>query len=239
MKKILKAVYRLTQSPKFRYSFFLEGLRRYFLTYETREALMIKVMEWARFRNIEGDYLEFGVFKGNSFIKAYYMAKYGQLSSMKFYAFDSFSGYPPLEGVDKECGYFIEGDYNCDLKTFKRNLKKAGVPAERVVITEGLFEDLPKTARDLQTTASVVWIDCDLYKPTLEALNFLRNHITDGTVIVFADWLTCNGAEGICQPGAVQKWLEQNPDTRLVEFISNGGAKAFIVSRPPQVSASL
>src|SRR5882672_12691289 len=107
MRRFFYSIYRFFNSPRIRYCLLVEGARR-FLAYDTREVMMAKIMEWARFRNLEGDYMEFGVFRGDSFIKAFHFAKFAELFSMKFYAFDSFSGYPPLEGIDKECGYFKE-----------------------------------------------------------------------------------------------------------------------------------
>ena len=224
-------MYKFIRKPHFRYSLFGEGMRRLFFTYDEREEIMKKVMSWAFFRNLEGDYMEFGVYQGESFIKAFHFARFRKLSSMKFYAFDSFSGYPPLEGIDKECGYFKEGGYESDLKTFKKNLLRARVDMKKVRIIPGLFSKLNQTVKEeiKSKIVSVVWIDCDLYKATLEALNFLTNHLADGTVIVFADWFTCNGVPNMGQPRAVREWLENNPAIKLVEF-SNICGKTFIVS---------
>lgn len=121
-RKIIRPIYKFLNSPRPRYSILAEGMRDLFFTYDTREIMMQKVMEWASFRDLKGDYMEFRVFKGDSFIKAYNFAKFARLFSvnfsMKFYAFDSFSGYSKLEGIDKDCGYFQEGQYVCDIDTF-------------------------------------------------------------------------------------------------------------------------
>ncbi|MBU2544925.1 TylF/MycF family methyltransferase [Patescibacteria group bacterium] len=231
MFNIIEPIYKLIRKPRFRYSLFIEGMRRLFYTYDEREAVMKRIMEWAFFRDLKGDYMEFGVYEGNSFIRAFYFAKFRKLSAMKFYAFDSFSGYPPLEGIDKDCGYFEENGYEADLKTFKKNLTRAGVDMKRVRIIPSLFSELNQKAKEKieSKVASVVWIDCDLYKATLESLNFLNNYITDGTIIVFADWFACNGALHMGQPRAVREWLENNPNIKLIEF-SNLCGKVFIVS---------
>ena len=179
IRNILRLIYKLITAPRLRYSLLMEGMRRLFFTYDTREAVMSKIMEWAYFRNLNGDYMEFGTYKGNSFIKAFHFARFAGLSSMKFYAFDSFTGYPPLEGIDKECGYFKEDNYVCDLDTFKRNLLKGGVDLKKVVIVPGWFDRLREIAKNRveSKVASVVWLDCDLYKSTLEALDFLVDYV--------------------------------------------------------------
>lgn len=234
MRSTLQKIYRLAQLPRLRYALPVEGIRRVFFAYDTREVMMSKIMEWASFRNLGGDYMEFGVFEGDSFIKAFHFARFARLSHMTFYAFDSFAGYPPLEGIDKECGYFQEGAYICDLETFKKKLSHGGIDMRRVRIVPGWFSELALRAKEGKTEsklASVAWIDCDLYKPTLEALDFLADYITDGTVIVFADWFTCNGASDMCQPKALSDWLAKNPAVKLVEYLTFG-SKAFIVSWP-------
>jgi len=230
-RKILYPLYKFLNSPRLRYSAPVEGLRRLFFAHDTREVVMRQVMEWANFRNLKGDYMEFGVFKGDSFIKAYNFAKFAGIFSMKFYAFDSFLGYSKLEGIDKECGYFKESQYICDEASFRKNLLKAGVDLNEVIFIPGFFDKLSENSKNKvkSKTASVVWIDCDLYAPTLQALNFLVDYIADGTIIIFADWYTCNGADNMGQPLAAKEWLSKNPDIKLIEYF-NFGSKAFLVS---------
>lgn len=233
MNKFIIAVYKFITAPRLRYSLMFEGLRRLFFTYTSREIAMRRIMQWAFFRKLNGDYMEFGVFQGDSFTKAFHFSKFAKLPSMKFFAFDSFSGYPPLEGVDKECGYFEEKAYLCSLDDFKSNLSKNGVNMGRVRIVSGTFNELNKNAKGKieSKVASVVWIDCDLYKATLDALDFLVDYIADGTVIVFADWFACNGSPDLGQPLAAREWLSKNPTIKLIEFF-NFGEKAYIVSIP-------
>lgn len=232
-RNILRPIYKFLNAPRFRYSLLMEGMRRFF-TYESRETIMRMIMEWAYFRNLNGDYMEFGVYKGDSFIKAFHFSNFAGLFSMKFYAFDTFSGYPKIEGIDKECGYFKESDYICDLDTFKKNLSKGGVDLKRTVMVPAPFDKLYEKKIESKI-ASVVWIDCDLYKSTLQALDFAVDYIADGTVIVFADWFTCNGALDMGQPRAAKEWLEKNPKIKLVEIFNFDGSKTFIVSKPKQI----
>ncbi|MEW5826116.1 MAG: hypothetical protein AB1778_04725 [Candidatus Bipolaricaulota bacterium] len=49
-------------------------------------------MEFERFNEVGGDYLEFGVMTGVTFATAYHMARSLGLSRMRFFAFDSFYG---------------------------------------------------------------------------------------------------------------------------------------------------
>src|SRR5262245_7856951 len=58
-----------------------------------REGVLRHAMEYAQTSQLEGDYLEFGVWRGRAFAAACYFAKKCGLN-MNFYAFDSFRGIP-------------------------------------------------------------------------------------------------------------------------------------------------
>ena len=83
-----------------------------------------KVMNYISASNLRGDYAEFGVFKGGTFIKAIKMAQAKKLEWMRFYAFDSFQGLPEIENdLDRRFDEFKKGDFKCDLNSFKNILK--------------------------------------------------------------------------------------------------------------------
>jgi hypothetical protein len=67
------------------------------VNYKETEGILAKAMNLVTSNRLEGDYLEFGVYQGESFVTAYKFSKdYYGLKSMHFYAFDSFQGQPPL-----------------------------------------------------------------------------------------------------------------------------------------------
>ncbi len=114
-----------------------------------------------------GDYLEFGVYRGLSFLHAYKLAQKYQLDYMRFYAFDSFEGLQDdTEESEKKYNHFCPGQYACSEEEFRSILTQAGVDIARITIlpvfyvqplTEALEKRLPIKR------AAVVWIDCDLY----------------------------------------------------------------------------
>src|SRR6266568_3789708 len=65
--------------------------RSRFLFPENRLPYFRKVFAYVRDHNVPGDYLEFGVFRGQSFIMA---CNLGLDLDMRFFAFDSFEGLP-------------------------------------------------------------------------------------------------------------------------------------------------
>ncbi|WP_163367671.1 class I SAM-dependent methyltransferase, partial [Enterobacter hormaechei] len=84
---------------------------------------------------IKGDYLEFGVYQGETF--AYACNVIGRENpEMRFVALDSFEGLPqPKKGIDESGGYsggFFEGQFSCNEAQFKENLKLRNVDLARV-----------------------------------------------------------------------------------------------------------
>lgn len=71
------------------------------------EMVLRNSMTYVHGCEVEGDYLEFGVFWRNTFLAAYHNAQRFGLKDMRFYGFDSFEGLPAITGVDKagDCHY--------------------------------------------------------------------------------------------------------------------------------------
>ena len=176
-------VYRRTPYPISRVVY---DVARASLFKEERHESFDHALEHIARRNIEGDYLEFGCYRGASLIMAAKIAARLRLRSMRFFAFDCFEGLPESEGRR-----FRKGAYKCSLPAFNEYVAKAGVPASRVLPVAGMYADtLTETLkrRHALSKAAVIHIDCNLYSSTLEALRFVEDLLVDGTVVIFDDW---------------------------------------------------
>jgi len=200
-----------------------------------KEEMLVKTMEFVKCSRIKGDYYEFGVWDGHSFAFAYHAAKASGLDDMDFYAFDSFEGLPEPKGIDKNFTKFKKEDYKCTLDNFKKNLKTMKVNMNKVKIIKGWFDkvlnkDLKK--RSSSKSASVILIDCDLYKSTVPVLNFIKDYIVDGTVLLFDDWFCFKADPNLGQQKAVNQWLKKNKNITLSPFHNfDWHGKSFIVSK--------
>lgn len=169
---------------------------------------------------VRGDYLEFGVYQGRTFIDAWEAARRYQMREMRFHAFDSFAGLP--EPGHHDLGGFCEGQFHCDRAKFEAALRRRKVDPSRVSIHEDMFDETlsgPDSLRKLGVEqASIVWTDCDLYASTVPLLRALSEVVVDGTVLIFEDWYCFNGRPDRGEQRAYSEWLDAHPRIRLVEY---------------------
>ena len=186
------------------------------------ELLLYRVMAFINGNYIEGDYLEFGTYKGRNLASAHHIAHLSGLKNMRFYAFDSFEGLPEIQGVDREgfCN-FKKGDFSCSKEEFLKILKKRKVDLNKVQLIPGWFDQIlnDETKRSLPIKkAAVIWIDCDLYESTVPVLNFITDYIQNGTIIIFDDWFAFRGHPNRGEQLAFREWLAKNPQITASEF---------------------
>ena len=187
---------------------------------------------------IEGDYLEFGVWKGNSFIEAYnqitdYSNRFYNIGvkstgesnifkDMKFHAFDSFEGLPETQNPSNPVQYF-PGNYSASEDLFRTRISDAGLDMDRVTVTKGWFNEslTAETAKKLKLKQiAVAYVDCDIYESSVDVLNFIKPYLYTGSVLVFDDWFRNKGLSNTGVQGAVLKWLENNQDVNLQHYYS-------------------
>jgi O-methyltransferase len=125
-------------------------------------SIVAKASRFVACEMVDGDYLEFGVFQGSSFVKSYRWLERnfrsrinlsvggenqleGQIrrraiwNSMRFFAFDSFEGLPELSGEDFLSHDFAAGQYACDVESFLKNVSSGGVPLKKTFAVKGFF----------------------------------------------------------------------------------------------------
>lgn len=233
-KKILKIIsifYKfLILKPKIRYSVFFP------FQYNSRENMLKVAIEYVAASKLEGDYLEFGVYEGDTFVAAFHFAKNYNLKSMHFYAFDSFKGLPEIKGDDRK-GFrqFTKGQYFCDINKFKKIISRKGVNSNKVKIISGWYDDVLNEATKKKIPlrkASVIFIDCDLYQSAVSALNFITEYIQNGSIIIFDDWFCFRGDPNKGEQRAFREWLKKNPSIKTTQFYRFGWhGNSFIIHK--------
>ena len=182
---------------------------------------------------ITGDYHEFGLFRGYTFLQAWNHRKELGVQDMAMYGYDSFSGLPPAEGVDANDARFFEGQFACSMDEVKKNLEEHGVDLDQVNFIKGFYEDsLTEELRNQHPfrQASVVLLDCDYYSSTMTALNWLVPYLGAGSILLFDDWFSYGDNEELGQQKAFAEFFEKHPQFKPVDLweFKNFG-KAFIL----------
>ena len=220
------------------------------------DSILKKAAEFIAVNKVEGDYLEFGVFKGASFISAYYtlrqcfddvIGNFGFTMSetdrtvtasifgkMRFFAFDSFEGLPAVVHSDSS-GFFEKGQFSASLAEFKSNLTVSKFPSDRGVIVSGWYDrTLTRALCDEHhlTRAAIVHIDCDLYESTRVVLEFIAPLLVDGTILIFDDWFHFNGHPHRGEQRAFNEWTTKLIGWSFTEYQQEGTwRKSFIANK--------
>lgn len=66
-----------------------------------------------------------------------------------------------------------------------------GIPRDKLITVKGFYSESldEETKRRLQPgKAAVIYVDCDLYESTVPVLNFIKDFLQKGTIVVFDDW---------------------------------------------------
>lgn len=226
----IKKLYSYFLKPKLRYGF-LRSIHN-ILNYSDREVMIKMAMEFSRDTKLNGDYLEFGVRAGRSFIHAYHFAKISGLENMRFHAFDSFKGLPEITGNDaKGFSPYYKGQFSCDVETFLNNISENNVDLNKVETISGYYDRSLKRKYKIKT-AAVIWIDCDLYESTVLVLDFIKQYIKAGTVLIFDDWFLYKGNPLKGEQAAFSNWLMKNKSIKVTEFYRFGWhGNSFIVNK--------
>ena len=182
--------------------------------------------------SVEGDYHEFGIFKGSSFTHAIRCSKNNikfdkNLSEMIFYGFDSFEGFGQLDDSEKHSFYTdinFKTSYN---KVFKR-VKKV-IDKSRFSIIDGFFEET-LNKKILSKKSRIAFIDSDTYSSAQLALNYLLPALQEGTILILDDYFSYSGStkKGVC--GAFKKFITDNAiSTRTIFNYGMGGSVKIVI----------
>jgi hypothetical protein len=167
--------------------------------------------------NIDGDFIETGVWKGGGCIYAYHVLK-AYKSDKKVFVADSFEGLPK-PNVDKYPHDIGDTHWQCDslkidLETVKNNFRLFGELDESYVIfLKGWFKDTLSTT--LINKLSVLRLDGDMYESTIDALTNLYNKLSIGGYCIIDDYQH----KGCLQ--AVIDYRKQNNIDDEIQIIDN------------------
>src|SRR5215510_10639280 len=177
---------------------------------------------------IDGYYFEFGCHKARTMRLAW--DAFHSLYDWTYVAFDSFEGLPEMDPSDS-MPIWKKGDLKTTETDFIRTVLKHGMPRKKLKTVKGFYdESLTPELREqlLPEKAAVVYIDCDLYSSTTSALNFAKDFLQRGTILVFDDWFCFHGDPNKGERRAFHEFCRRNPEMKFEDYIHTNEAKAFI-----------
>jgi hypothetical protein len=177
-----------------------------------------------------GDYLEFGVSRGDSMACAYQALRGAGLHHMRLIGFDSFEGLPEAERE----GWGGRG-FHSSFKATLRHLKSRRVDLDRVLLVKGWYKDTltEKTRESLQIgKVSLIMIDCSIHSASKDALDFCEPHIRQQAVVMFNHWGDRDEEGQAGQKEALAGFLAEHPDLAAEPMPAySPQARVFLVRR--------
>jgi hypothetical protein len=136
-------------------------------------------------------YYEFGLFRGFSFWFAEQYSRAIAGANLQLYGFDSFEGLPQPEQAF-EAATYSKGDLAISYETVTKNLRKWKTDESRIKLFKGffsveLFSQL--RAREKFLPVSICLIDVDLYVSCAPVLEFIKDYLVQGSILLFDDYL--------------------------------------------------
>lgn len=142
--------------------------------YDRRYQLYEKVVAHYKLENSPITYMEFGVWRGDSFF--WWMGKNTNQES-------SFAGFDTFEGLPEDWGVYKKGDMSAVMPTTED---------VRARFVKGLFQDtLPQYIKEQledSTHRKIIHFDADLFSSTLYALTMLAPYLKKGDILLFDEF---------------------------------------------------
>ncbi len=184
-----------------------ESCKEFSMTGVERMFALYKSIEYIIKNNIEGDFVECGVWRGgSSMVIAKTLAKFN-VTDRKIYLYDTFEGMsePTEKDISKD-GYTADkmmkaADKNdqtsvwcfADLDDVKNNMRKTGYPESNISFIKGKVEDtIP--AKSPGSKIALLRLDTDWYESTLHEMKHLYPKLVSRGVLIIDDYGHWQGA---------------------------------------------
>lgn len=199
--------------------FFNSGIRYYYSMIKRRKEIFSDVAYHISYNRIEGDYFEFGCHSGYGLSIFHRLISSHNMNNVRFFAFDSFEGFPTITGTDDYHDY-KQGMLAYRIEDFQQVLKVNRM--SNVIPVKGFFQDVLTDElrnRYEMNHAAIVFIDCDLYSSTKVVLEFIKNMLQTGTIVVFDDYWIYRGDRNRGEQKALYDFQEKYPNIQFREYL--------------------
>lgn len=141
-------------------------------------------------KNVQGDLIETGVWRGGSVIFMRAILKAYGVTNRKVWAADSFQGLPKPDEktypADQGDIHYLMTNLAVPLVEVQENFAKYGLLDDQVVFLEGWFKDTLPVAPIQQL--ALMRLDGDMYESTMDALQALYPKLSRGGYVIIDDY---------------------------------------------------
>ena len=200
--------------------FTITSLERMFALYQS--------VKYVVSSNIEGDFVECGVWKGGSVMLMALTLKEMGVKSKRIYLYDTFNGNPPpgkdeflfSNGVSAlfEYGDGRRGEWEAPLSSVRENIAKTGYPLSNFEYVIGEVEKTLRERDRLPKKIAILRLDTDYYESTKTELENLFPLLQKGGVLIIDDYGHYSGAKR-----AVDEYVSENNISILLNRIDYTG----------------
>lgn len=199
----------------------------------SERGMITQAFVFAHLNAIAGDYFEFGLWQGRTFLHAWRMKKLYGFKDMHLWGFDSFQGLPTVKPAEDEI--WSTGQFSCSELKFRAILASQGVRKEEFTLVAGFYDQSLNDAQHAAMSgrkAAIVYIDCDLYESTVPVLSFIEPYLVDGTIVCFDDFYCYGGKRDQGEQQALREFLKARPDIEFQKYLTYCPVgQSFIVQR--------
>jgi O-methyltransferase len=144
-----------------------------------------------------GDYLEFGVYRGDSMLCMQRASVSVGLAEMRLIGFDSFEGMPATDDAEDDATRsggglsYRPGALRSSYDDTVKAMTRQNADWRRIELVKGWYDEtLTPTVRDRigVRRAGLIMIDCVFYSSTMAALRFCEPLIEAEAIVVLDDW---------------------------------------------------
>ncbi len=182
-------------------------IRPYTMNNKFRCYALYKAVEYIIKKNITGDFVECGVWRGgNTMLIALLLKKYNQ-TNRKIFLYDTFSGMSEPTDIDKKTDGSLNAtnawirrqnnDRNdwcyASLEEVENNMAKTNYPKENLIFVKGKVEETLQTKTP--SNLALLRLDTDWYESTLSELTKLYPLLNTNGVIIIDDYGSWAGAK--------------------------------------------
>lgn len=204
--------------------------RPFTMTTVERMFSLYQAVKYIQENNIEGDFVECGVWKGGSCMMMAYMLVNMGIMSRKIYLYDTFEGMSEPTELDKVAGgsdasKLLEKEDKDDptsvwcystIEEVTKNVESTGFPTTNFIFVKGKVEDtIPQT---IPSKIALLRLDTDWYESTLHELKHLYHLLVRNGILIIDDFGFWEGAKK-----AVMQYFSEKKIFPIINRIDDTG----------------